>query len=150
MQAVTGLFLLSTMSDTLALTLFDPTGIDAETALLIARLALDDIEEVEANRKGKTRADAPPGPEERAFDLQRELFEDFLQLDEDYRFARSLDDALAADQDILTIVGDLERAAEDDHRAAMAVSRGLPMPPLSVAQRSIEDLELPAVEPPKK
>lgn len=138
------------MSDTLALTLFDPTGIDAETALLIARLALDDIEEVEANRKGKTRADAPPGPEERAFDLQRELFEGFLQLDEDYRFARSLDDALAADQDILTIVGDLERATEDDHRAAMAVSRGLPMPPLSVAQRSIEDLELPAVEPPKK
>lgn len=138
------------MSDTLALTLFDPTGIDVETALLIARLALDDIDEVEANRKGKTRADAPPSHEERAFNLQREMFESFLQLDEDYRFAKSLDDALAADQDILTIVGNLERAAEDDRRAAMAVSRGLPMPPLSVAQRSVENLELLAIEPPKK
>lgn len=138
------------MSDTLALTLFDPTGIDVATALLIARLALDDIDEVEANRKGKTRADAPPSHEQRAFDLQRELFESVLQLDEDFRFAKSLDDALAKDQDILTIIGDLERAAEDDHRAAVAVSRGMPMPPLSVAQRSLEDLEYLALEPPKK
>lgn len=138
------------MSDTLALTLFDPTVIDAETALLIARLALDDIDEVEANRKGKTRADAPSSHEERAFDLQREMLENFLQLDEDYRFAKSLDHALAADQDILTIVGDLERAAEDDRRAAVALSRGLPMPPISVAQRSVEDLEYLALESPKK
>lgn len=138
------------MSDTLALTLFDPIGIDAETALLIARLALDDIDEVEANRKGKTRADAPPSHEQRAFDLQRELYESVLQLDEDFRFAKSLDDALAKDQDILTTVGDLERAAEDDRRAAVAVSRGMPMPPISVVQRSVEDLDYLALDSSKK
>lgn len=138
------------MSDTLALTLFDPTGIDAETARLIVRLALDDIDEVEATRKGKHRADAAATSEERAFDIQRTLLEGFLQLDEDYCFAKSLDSALDADQDILTMFGDLERAAEDDHRAAVAVSRGLPMPPLSVAQRSVEDLEALALEPPKR
>lgn len=131
----------------MALILYNPPDIDEETALLIAQLSLDDLVELETSRKGKAREDVPPTDEERAFDIQRQLLEEFLRFDQDRRLAQSLDNALDVDQDILAVLCDVERAADDDRRAAEALSRGLPMPPKTVAQRSVEDLDEQALGP---
>jgi hypothetical protein len=113
--------------------------IDLETTLLISRIILDDIEEVNHTRKGKNRANASPSNEEYAFQIQREQLEGSLRIIEDYRFAKSLDLALETDVGYLMAVTITEQAAAEDRRAALALSRGEPLPRPSHSQRQMED-----------
>lgn len=121
--------------------------IDVETALLIARLTLEDIESVDGSSKGKGRADAPPSDETLALQLQAEYSSNYCRLIEDYRLAQSLHNALRTDIDFLDVIAIIEQGAHDDHQAAIALSRGLSLPPPSASQRLLED-PLISLEPP--
>lgn len=116
---------------------------DAESSLLIARLSLTDIDEIDASRKGKGRADAPLSDEEIAMQAQEEYLQAYMRMTEDYRVARSLHDALGSDQDYLEAWSVIDRAERDDHQAALALSRGEPLPPPSAFQRSLEEMAFP-------
>ncbi|KAF5329483.1 hypothetical protein D9619_009199 [Psilocybe cf. subviscida] len=118
--------------------LFDE-DIDAETAALIAQLALDDLEEEVSTKKGKARAGGPLSDEDLAFQLQYEFLRQQLALVEDEKYARSLASALESDAAILQAHLTAERAAEEDRRAADLVSRGEPLPPPTAIQASLED-----------
>jgi hypothetical protein len=58
---------------------------------------------------------------------------------EDIRIAQSLDDALHLDGHCLEALSVVNQAENDDHRAALALARGDPLPPPSVSQRSMGD-----------
>ncbi|KAG6867374.1 hypothetical protein C0993_003619 [Termitomyces sp. T159_Od127] len=53
--------------------------------------------------------------------------------------ATSLNNAIDTDHRFLGMSSITERAAEDDRRAAIALSNGEPLPPQSNAQRLVED-----------
>jgi hypothetical protein len=124
--------------------LFD---IGLETTLFIVQLAINDIAEITDGRKGKKRADAPLSDEEYAFQLQREVMESSLRLIDDYRVAKSLDVALETDRPYLTAIVISEQAAVDDHQAALALSRGEPLPRPSRSQRQVERADFTIPEP---
>ena len=64
--------------------------LDAETSALIARMALEDIEELYNSRKGKGRYDAPLTDAEVALQMQAENLRTFLKLIDDSQVAQSL------------------------------------------------------------
>lgn len=106
-------------------------GNDSALLALVAELALDDLEEINAGRKGKARANACPSDEEIAFQLFAQEARSLLQTTKDLVFARSLDAALDTD---CTLLQELERAeacAREDHEYAVALSHGRqpPRPP---------------------
>ncbi|KAG5642660.1 hypothetical protein DXG03_002372 [Asterophora parasitica] len=105
------------------------------TMKLIAELALDDITEISNSRKGKGRASAPLSDEEIAFQLQRELLEVDMGELGDFTMARSLNHIIDSDRAFLNALSVAERAEKDDRRAALAVSEGNALPPLSNAQQ---------------
>jgi hypothetical protein len=113
--------------------------LDTETSILIARLVLDDIQEVNASRKGKGHAPAPLSDEEYALELHAEGLRSHLEFLEDIRLAKSIDEALQSDQDVLRKMVVLERAELDDHRVAQALSRGETLPEKSPYQRLLEN-----------
>jgi len=112
---------------------------DAETSALIARITLDDIEEIGLLRKGKERYDAPLTDADVALQAQAESLQTFLKVIEDYQFARSIDSALAVDQDCLAAFSLVAQGEEDDHRAALALYRGQPLPQASESQKALEN-----------
>lgn len=116
---------------------YGDSDIDAATSLLIAQLALLDIEDVESSRKGKARADVPIPDEEFAFKLQGESLRLLLG---DYAFASSVNRALQTDTDELRRLQEVEQAASDDRTAALAASRGQSLPVLTRSQQSLENL----------
>ncbi|KAG6830922.1 hypothetical protein H0H92_013850 [Tricholoma furcatifolium] len=130
-------------SKPLSTSLFNPVldldDLDSTTSKLIAELLIQDIADIDSRRKGKAKADAPRSDEELAFSLQRELWESTLRTVEDYIMAKSLDDAIASDHRLLRTTLIQEQAAQDDRRAALALNGGNPLPPLSDAQRLVED-----------
>lgn len=112
---------------------------DAETSLLIAQLALEDIAHISTAHKGKARADAPLSDAELALQLQADDMHAIMQLVLDMRFARSLDCALGSDGRYLDAARIVEQGAEDDRRAALALQNGGALPAQSDAQRRLED-----------
>ena len=120
---------------------------DLDTISLIARLNLDDITEVKDSRKGKQRADVPISDEEYAFHIQGELLEDSLRNIDSYRVAKSLDVALETDYPFLRAIAVVDQAAAEDHEAALALSRGEPLPSQSRAQRLLENVVFSLPEP---
>ncbi|KAJ8690816.1 hypothetical protein PTI98_012215 [Pleurotus ostreatus] len=130
---------------------------DAETFALIARLLLDDINEVERYRKGKRNEGSPPTDEELSFTAQQKEMQDLLSSMQDLRVAQGLNRALTTDDAILSAFDIAERSADDDRRAAIALSSGLPLPPRTDYQRRVEDRgfslnipDAPIHAPPKK
>ncbi|KAF5378618.1 hypothetical protein D9615_007185 [Tricholomella constricta] len=113
--------------------------LDFATSKLIAELTLHDIAEISSSRKGKARADAPLSDEEIAFRMQRESWENAMREMADHTMARSLNDAIESDHLFLNALSIAEQAAEDDRRAALALSDGQELPPPSNAQRLLED-----------
>ncbi|KAG6871959.1 hypothetical protein C0995_014470 [Termitomyces sp. Mi166 len=129
----------------------EPDDLDAATSRLIVQLLLQDIAEINARRKGKARVDAPLSDEELAFRMQREFWENTVRTVNDYAMAKSLNDAIDTDYRFLRALSIQEQAAEDDRRAALALSNGRQLPPQSDAQRLVEnpsfsDLSEPASE----
>ncbi|KAG6855483.1 hypothetical protein H0H87_002210 [Tephrocybe sp. NHM501043] len=117
----------------------EPDALDAATSKLIAELLLEDISDISRRRKGKGRADAPLSDEELAFRMQRDIWEDTVRTVSDHAMAKSLNAAIDTDNRLLRAVSIFEQAAGDDRRAAQALSNGEPLPPLSKAQRLVED-----------
>ncbi|KAJ3521790.1 hypothetical protein NMY22_g12165 [Coprinellus aureogranulatus] len=114
---------------------------DLDTAILIAQLQLEDALEVSQARKGKARATAPRTDEELAFEIQAQELGSFKQLYEDYALAKSLNDALSRDADLLDACRVMEEAAQADRRVAELVSRGRPVPRPTEAQRRLGSRE---------
>lgn len=123
-----------------ALTVSSPFSMDLDraTARLVAQLALEDIEDIDSRRKRKARADAPPTDEETAMVEQALIYQALLSAMDDFRFAESLDEALEADQEVLSAAAAAEQAALDDHLYAEALSNGRPPPARSRAQEMAE------------
>lgn len=121
-------------------------ALDFDTSALIAQLALDDLEDSRATteEKGKARFDAALTDAEIAMRLQAEEFEQFPSFAEDSKYAQQLDklDHSAVptidEQAQLEAFLIMERAAEDDRRAAEMLARGQPLPPLTENQRRME------------
>jgi hypothetical protein len=108
--------------------------LDAETSALIARLALADLDELELDVSRTPRT----LDEGYAFRDQAECLRSFLETMEDAQFAKSLDNALRSDRVFLDAVNVVEQAEQDDHRAALALSRGEPLPEKSYSQELLE------------
>ena len=114
-------------------------GIDLETAALIARLALEDLESYYGRRWGKSKVGVALCDEAYAYQLQAQQFQEWLTAAEDARLAVSLDDASESDAACLDAIATAELAARDDRNAALALSRGLPLPPPTGHQTRLED-----------
>jgi hypothetical protein len=117
--------------------------IDAETMVLIARLNLTDIEQVELSQKGKGRSDLPPTDAQLALQAQAKAFEDTIRDVEDYILACSLDRALQSDHGYLVALDAIERGEREDHQSALALSQGNPLSPPSRFQQTLETISLP-------
>ncbi|KZT74814.1 hypothetical protein DAEQUDRAFT_771559 [Daedalea quercina L-15889] len=96
---------------------------------LVAQFALQDIDDISATRKGKASALAPKSDEEIAFELFAEEANSLLALTRDIAFARSIDDALQTDHDILQEIIREDEVARSDREYALAVQAGRPPPP---------------------
>ncbi|KAF4611684.1 hypothetical protein D9613_004039 [Agrocybe pediades] len=112
--------------------------IDAETSALIARLALEDLEESYPNRKGKSRFDAPLTDQDVAHKLQVEHYQQMLMAAEDAILAKSIAGAVQTDETYLTALIIAEEAAAQDRRAAEMLSRDERLPERTAAQVRVE------------
>jgi hypothetical protein len=113
--------------------------LDAETASLIARLALQDLEEAINSGKGKARAGSQPTDEELAYQLQSQQYQAWLVTTEDYKIAKSISDALTADAAYLDAFVTSEEAAAEDRLAAQRLARGEPLPRPKASQTRLEN-----------
>ncbi|KIK53426.1 hypothetical protein GYMLUDRAFT_178922 [Collybiopsis luxurians FD-317 M1] len=108
---------------------------DTLTSLLIAQLTLDDISAITSTRKGKARDDSLLTDEQVAF----RLFEqENLALVQTLKLARSLQDAIDSDTDVLSRLSAVDVGAVDDRRYAEALSLGQRLPEKTEAQRALE------------
>ncbi|KAJ3500002.1 hypothetical protein NLJ89_g9985 [Agrocybe chaxingu] len=114
-------------------------GIDVETAALIAKLQLEDLEDTLSRRKGKGRAGAVPSDEEYALQVQREQYEELLRVAEDAKIATSLRGAVETDIAYIEALMLAEEAAREDRRAAEMLSRGERLPPQKDCQIRLEN-----------
>jgi hypothetical protein len=115
------------------------SSIDLETHALIARLALEDLEASYGRRWGKSRIESPSSDEELALRLQVEQFRQWITMAEDANMANSLREASEVDAAYLEAHTIAEQAAIEDRRAALAFSRGQPLPPPTPYQIRLED-----------
>jgi hypothetical protein len=114
------------------------TSFDLETSILVSEIYLEEIKSLSEDRKGKKRWDAPLSDEELAFELQQQDFLRLLGVLNDAKVARSLDNAVQMDGDMMERSALENQAAADDHEYAQALSRGDPLPAKSAAQRAVE------------
>ncbi|KAI0786014.1 hypothetical protein C8Q75DRAFT_773761 [Abortiporus biennis] len=95
-----------------------------ETLALIASLALEDIDNIRSQRKGKAKAGATISDEELAFRLFAEEANSLLGVAQDAVLAKSIDTALSTDRRILRDFASAEVAAIRDRQFAVALSEG--------------------------
>lgn len=119
----------------------ETADIDHKSALLIARIQLEDTLEIERGRKGKARIDADLSDEEVAFNLQASELRSWQHGFQDFALAKSLSDALEQDAEILDAYRVMEEAAVADRRAAEAASRGRALPPAIESQKRLESID---------
>ena len=110
-----------------------------ETESLVASLILQDLEEIQDARKGKSRAEAPITDDQLALQDQLAAVMSHLTVLEDIRVAHSLDDALRLDARYLEALSIINQAEIEDRNAALALDRGDALPPLTVSQRAMKD-----------
>jgi len=113
--------------------------LDAETASLIATLALEDLEEAMNAQKGKARASSMLNDVDLAYQLQSQQYQAWLSVIEDQKFAKSIGVALVADAAFLDAFTTSEEAAAEDRLAAQRLFRGEPLPPPKTSQTRLED-----------
>jgi hypothetical protein len=102
---------------------------DEADALLITALLLQDIAALESSRKGKARDGSPRTDEELAFGLLQSEARDIVSVLQDGLMARSMDNAVATDRDLIRELHLLELQAAQDRAYAQALERGeLPAP----------------------
>lgn len=113
--------------------------LDLETEILIASLIIEDLEEIQNARKGKSRANAPMIDDQLALQEQLTSMMSHMTFLEDIRLAKSLDTALRLDRHCLEALSVIDQAETEDHNAALALQRGGPLPSPSAAQMSLSD-----------
>ncbi|KAJ7585913.1 hypothetical protein C8J56DRAFT_787856 [Mycena floridula] len=113
--------------------------IDATTAILVARFALDDIAAVKDRRKDKRPEHAGLSDEELAFEQQAESLQQYISVLQDDIFSKSIQQALDTDMGMLDTLRVVERAESDDHIYAAALAEGRALPLKSNSQRALED-----------
>ena len=118
--------------------IFFDDAIDAETAALIAKFAIEDLEEAAATGKGKSHANAPLSDEQYAYQLQSQNYQEWMAVTTDGMYAQSLDGAMTTDAAFLEAAIVVEAAAAADRRVAEMLSRGEDLPPQTAAQVRLE------------
>jgi len=91
---------------------------------LIAELCLEDVDDVAAGRKGKSKASFTPSDEEIAFELFAQEAKSLLDFTKDLTYARSIDSALETDRALVEEHMRLEIRAHEDREFALALSQG--------------------------
>ena len=114
-------------------------SLDLETESLVASLILQDLEEIQDARKGKSRAEAPITDDQLALQDQLAAVMSHLTVLEDIRVAHSLDDALRLDAGYLEALSIINQAEIEDRNAALALHRGDALPPPTASQRAMEN-----------
>src|SRR6266545_1539110 len=114
-------------------------GVDLDTAALIAKLALEDLESAYGRQFGKSKVGAALSDEEYAYQLQAQQYREWITTAEDARLVVSLNDAYESDAAYLEAISTAEMAARDDRNAALALSRGQSLPPPTRNQTRLED-----------
>lgn len=117
--------------------------VDVETSHLLARLLLEDVEEICASDKGKTRAEAV-SDQQYALELMRSDLRNVSQFAEDVVLARSIGEAVSADAECIERLRVEEQAAHDDRVYAAALSRSIALPMKTISQQNIEDNTFPS------
>lgn len=110
------------------------SDMNADTAALITKFALDDIEDAISGSKGKSRFNAPLFDEQLASKLQSQNFEEWLAYSEDAKYAQSLNVASATDSAYLDTARACEIVALEDRCVAEMLSRREALPPPTAAQ----------------
>jgi hypothetical protein len=111
---------------------------DVETTRLLAQLLLEDVEEICASDKGKTRA-GELSDQQYALELMRSDINNVSQVAEDVVLARSISEAVITDAECIERLRVEEQAAHDDRVYAAALSRHMVLPKKTVSQQNIED-----------
>jgi hypothetical protein len=106
---------------------------DMDLLSLVASLALEDVDDLHASAKGKTRFGAPPTDAEVAMRLYAEEAASLLAFSKDAALARSMDSALDTDRGVLAQVLGEELSARHDREVAVALSEGRQPPPRQAA-----------------
>ncbi|KAH8100561.1 hypothetical protein BXZ70DRAFT_1000275 [Cristinia sonorae] len=102
----------------------EPSGSVGDLLQLVATLSLQDINDVQANRKGKARQGALLSDEELAFQLYAEEANSLLTVANDAILASSIDEALKTDCAIIRQMVASENVAIRDRQLAMAMAQG--------------------------
>lgn len=113
--------------------------LDFETSSLIARLALEDLDELLQTQGHRSNISPPLADSEDILQLQREHYQQLLAIIEDARLATSIEDAVRENGSYMEALLIAEVAAADDRRAAEMLSRGEDLPPPTAAQSLLED-----------
>ncbi|KZP05172.1 hypothetical protein FIBSPDRAFT_914959 [Athelia psychrophila] len=111
---------------------------DLDTEILVVSLVIQDAGDLIAARKGKARADARTPDCELAAEEQLASAKIHLAFLQDCALARSMDTALRLDGDLIHTLCNIDQGEHDDHAAAVAMSRGRPLPAPTPSQRSLE------------
>lgn len=125
----------------------------SELLHLFATLSLQDIDEIQVNRKGKSRHDVPLTDEELAFQLYTEEANSLLAFASDAILARSVDNALRTDRALIRQMVATENIAFRDRQYALALSQGrtpppsTPPPAASTQSRATSSAGIPASHP---
>lgn len=112
---------------------------DLESQILVARLTLEDLETLQASQKGKGRFDAFPSDDQLALQDQLDDIAAHLAALEDFRLARSFEEALRLDQGLIDALSVVDQGEREDREAALAVQGGRPLPQPSASQRALEN-----------
>jgi hypothetical protein len=121
--------------------------LDCDLAILVAQLILADINEIIATRSHEPSGRLAPADNDLALQVQADDARHLLQFYGDRRVASSLQQSIATDVPLINTLSMVDLAAMDDHQAALALSRGLPLPALTSRQQSLQTMVLPPPPP---
>jgi hypothetical protein len=100
-------------------------GYSVQDAVLISNLLLDDLDR-ESDAYGPRGVGIPISDEELALQLQAEFSENLFRAGMDHAYARALHL--------------MDMVAQDDHKAALTLACGRPIPAQTTAQRMLEHI----------
>ncbi|THH20263.1 hypothetical protein EUX98_g8615, partial [Antrodiella citrinella] len=112
----------------------DDADVIGDLLQLVAKLSLQDIDDLQANKKGKALDSAPLTDEELAFQLYAEEANGLLTFATDAILARSIDEALRTDRPVIQQMVAAENTAVRDRQMALALSQSRAPPPPPPAQ----------------
>jgi hypothetical protein len=112
---------------------------DVDSALLTIRLALDDINQLQAVYPGKARADTALPDAQLALEYQAESLRALLSSLEDRKMALSFQQAISDDSVLIETFARLDRVEADDLHAAQALEQNQSLPAVTNDQKWLEN-----------